>query len=423
MPIVYVHGVATRAVLPDPTVVGLMKRYLSDVITPGRDVEVVYAYWGDVAARFAWNGASRPRAPLLGMGGVDRDLQNRVILASDLSLAPIGAADLSAAKQNDQWSNSGGLVPAGPGSAQRQGRMVRLRDFAPDALSDFLAALFATNDAPQVPLALLIAADEVALRPETAVALNRARDVDEEWAYLTAAISDELDGAGLEGQGASSMSRLGDRVIEYLNRGSGVPGYVASRLVAEFRAPMNNLATTFIGDVFEYLGNRGTVDAVGPIPGRFLAALRRARDLAQPDEPVIVISHSMGGQIVYDAITTFLPGIAVNRYLRVDYWCATASQVGLFEELKLFLSSTPDHCIGTPVPFPDRRHLGGWWNVWDHNDFLSYTVRGIIADVDDEPFDSGMSLATAHSGYLVRPTFFRRLAEKLAVAAEGGWGH
>jgi len=74
------------------------------------------------------------------------------------------------------------------------------------------------------------------------------------------------------------------------------------------------------------------------------------------------------------------------------------------------------------VPFPDRLHLGGWWNVWDHNDFLSYTVRGIVADVDDEPFDSGMSLASAHSGYLIRPSFYRKLAAKLALAAEGRWG-
>jgi hypothetical protein len=129
----------------------------------------------------------------------------------------------------------------------------------------------------------------------------------------------------------------------------------------------------------------------------------------------------MGGQIVYDSVTDFLPN-GPDKNLRVDYWCATASQVGLFEELKLFRASSSSYLAGTPVPFPDRRYLGGWWNVWDHNDFLSFTVKGIVSGVDDESFDSGKGLTSAHSGYLVRPSFYRRLADKLARARNGGWG-
>ena len=419
MPIVYVHGVATRERVPDRTVIGLMKGYLSDVITPGRDVDVVYAYWGDVGARFAWNGAARPRSPLLGMGGEgSAGVAQRVVLAAELA-EPLSGGPMVSTAVRDGPGDPGRLVPAGAGSAQRWPAEVRLKDLAPDALGDFLATVIAMSDAAHGRSTLIMAADEVAHDPGTTTALARAQDVDEEWAYISGALDERLDGGALAGMGASTLNRLGNRVREYVSRGSGVPGYVASRVIAEFRAPVNGLATTFIGDVFEYLSHRGSVDRVGPIPERFLTALRRASDV--PDEPVVVISHSMGGQIVYDAVTTFLPGIADNRRLRVDYWCATASQVGLFEELKLFLASTPDHHTGIPVPFPDRLHLGGWWNVWDHNDFLSYTVRGIVADVDDEPFDSGMSLASAHSGYLVRPSFYRKLAAKLAVAAEGGW--
>ncbi|HEY5985027.1 MAG TPA: hypothetical protein VIV12_01405 [Streptosporangiaceae bacterium] len=41
--------------------------------------------------------------------------------------------------------------------------------------------------------------------------------------------------------------------------------------------------------------------------------------------------------------------------------------------------------MGSKVPYPDRRYLGGWWNVWDHNDFVSYTGKAIFDGLDDEP--------------------------------------
>ena len=86
--------------------------------------------------------------------------------------------------------------------------------------------------------------------------------------------------------------------------------------------------------------------------------------------------------------------------------------MGFFEETKLLLASTAAYHTGHPVPFPSA-HLGVWWNVWDHNDFLSFTADGIVAQVDDSSFDGGMSLLAAHSGYLQRPSFYRALATRL----------
>src|SRR5262249_26923671 len=153
----------------------------------------------------------------------------------------------------------------------------------------------------------------------------------------------------------------------------------------------------------------------GGIPNRLLRTLVAARENQQQrnGEPLIVLSHSMGGQLVYDAVTYFLPQIPAYAGIRIDFWCATASQVGLFEELKLFLVRNTGYCPGNPVPFPERKYLGGWWNVWDHNDFISYSVRGIIRDVDDGPYNSGMSVLRAHSGYLKRPSFYRAFSAKL----------
>ncbi|MGC2221074.1 MAG: hypothetical protein WA624_01210, partial [Methylocella sp.] len=62
-------------------------------------------------------------------------------------------------------------------------------------------------------------------------------------------------------------------------------------------------------------------------------------------------------------------------------------------------------------------NLGHWWNVWDHNDIISFTTEGIFADgIDDEEFWTGKSVAAAHGGYLERPSFYRLFAEKLKAA-------
>jgi hypothetical protein len=133
----------------------------------------------------------------------------------------------------------------------------------------------------------------------------------------------------------------------------------------------------------------------------------------------VVVSHSMGGQIVYDALTYYLPSDPSLADIQMDFWLASASQVGFFEEAKLFHLVDARYRTGTKAPFPPR--LGTWWNVWDHNDFLSFTAADIFEGIDDEPFDSGLSLLAAHGGYLRRPSFHRRFAEKLQAARARGW--
>jgi hypothetical protein len=189
------------------------------------------------------------------------------------------------------------------------------------------------------------------------------------------------------------------------------------------------MVTLFLGDVFTYLDHRGDAQNPGEIPLRVLIKLKEAKE-AQKDknEPLVVLSHSMGGQIVYDLVTYFIPEAPEYQDLCIDFWCATASQVGLFEELKLFRAKRDQYGrqYNKKVPFPDRRYLGGWWNVWDHNDFISYSAKNIIAgvdgnDLDDYDYNSGMSVIHAHSGYVERPSFFRAFAEKLKSAKSQNW--
>lgn len=182
------------------------------------------------------------------------------------------------------------------------------------------------------------------------------------------------------------------------------------------RRPLEDFVPVFIGDVMTYIASRGTADAPGPIIERALGGLEVAAFAAESrQEPVVVLTHSMGGQIVYDLVTHFLPRMPQHHSMRIDYWCAAASQVGFFEELGLFLESDPDRGQGPAplTPLPSREFLGGWWNVWDHADLLSFRAAGIFEGVDDSPFFASGSLTTDHNKYLSAPEFYRQFADRL----------
>jgi len=313
------------------------------------------------------------------------------------------------------------LVPAGPATAGVVvGAGIRLKDLSQQELSDFLSAVIVEGSAdPATRPQLIIAADEVAHDPPTLTALAQCATLEEELEKLRTLLAQKQTGV-LVAQGTGTWSRIIDRVGETASRAVGAPAFAISTVVAESREPINRLVTLFFGDVFAYLDTRGDEAAPGRIPKVVLDTLREAKNAA-PQEPLIVLTHSMGGQIIYDILTYFLPKLQSD--LRIDFWCATASQVGLFEEMKRFLASSDQYskAKGNKVPFPDPKYLGGWWNVWDHNDFLSYTAGPIIEGVDDESYDSGVSLFKAHGEYLMRPSFYRKFAAKLTVAKKRNW--
>lgn len=209
--------------------------------------------------------------------------------------------------------------------------------------------------------------------------------------------------------------RRRDFWAELGKRSLALPGGLVAKAIAIMRHRLNQEQTVFVGDALQYFAHRGTAARPGPIPLRVLTTLAaaRANQRQRPGEPLVVMSHSLGGQIIYDIVTHFLPNLPDYANIRIDFWAATASQVGLFEELKLFLASSAEYGPHNPVPFPDKRFLGGWWNVWDPHDFLSFTVNGLIAGVDDEFFDSGLWLTEAHYAGIEQPSFYIALAHKL----------
>lgn len=294
----------------------------------------------------------------------------------------------------------------------------RLAPLAPDELGRLIeqTLLAATSDTALWP-ELVEVAWAVATDVETTAQLQACESLEAETSVLQSAVEvrfrDRLKQQGKRSDWWAHQNpfRLG------LERAARGRRETATRMLNSLRRPLEAFAPVFIGDVFAYLHGRGNALAPGPIPERVLGVFREAHDAQREraGEPLIVLSHSMGGQIVYDLVTHFLPRMPEYQDMFVDFWCASASQVGMFEELKLFLESKPIYSAehGNLVPFPDQRFLGAWWNVWDYADLLSFRAEGIFEGVDDTAFFLGESLQNDHNAYLKNANFYRTLAAKV----------
>lgn len=270
-----------------------------------------------------------------------------------------------------------------------------------------------------------MAADDIAFDPDTKSKLANCRAIEDEIVLLHELIQQKYvqvrSELGDETACAPVLKlKLSINVKQLFYQALHRPGSAVTRMTAEMRSPLNRFVTLFLGDVFTYLSTRGSAIKPGPIPLMLLEHLSRchANKLVRQNEPLIVLSHSMGGQLVYDVITHFLPRMPEYSDIKIDFWCATASQVGFFEELKLFLESSPGNTSekSAIVPFPNRHHLAYWWNVWDNSDLISYSAKDIFEDVDDESFDTGLFVTEAHSRYLCLPSFYRHFALKIGSA-------
>lgn len=435
MPILYVHGVNTRSRETFFGIEPLLRRFVAPKIssTP-RDVFIDDYYWGTSGIRLGWDGASRPRTRLLGMGsGVAPDLIERSLAVDEQRFAIRKAPSPTDTKTED----TGSLHAPGRRPVRTAQPSILLSSLKQDELADLLAGMISNTlreesakpgsdpeDLAAEQAGLLLAVDRVARDPTTSQLLV-GQTAEQQLATVLDRISAEAERSSeLAGKGKGTVRRwmrgVKDRISEAFDRADDYPGYLASSLAAELRPALNEQASNFLGDVFVYLHRR---DDPQTRPGKILNGLVEALKKAhankaeRDDEPLVVLTHSMGGQLVWDTLTSLLPNDESARDIRIDFWCAAASQVGFFIEAKLFAASLEGYGPGKPVPFPSR-HLGAWWNVWDYNDFLSFTVKDICAGADDEAYSSGSSLLAAHSAYFERLSFFRTFAEKVERAAQ-----
>ena len=394
MPIVFVHGVANRK----------DRRYDRDQRT--RDAlfralvlplwatlpnmaTIVNPYWGDSGATPRWNLACLPRDRLERFGASPGDELTVVLAGVAAQKSPPDRLLLETARRD--------LLDA----IDLLWEAVDQLDADPERLADLAAALVAYARRNKDPGWLTEVDDDIAFLSRLQYEVERAGDTG-------AGTGDEAlerfggRGAWLELQRAARLLR------------TAVAGTAGSRAASATRWLLAEPVTRFIGDVLAYVGTRGTAAVPGPIVGQVIAALEQARAACSPaDRRLVVVGHSLGGVIAYDVLTGFRPE------LEVDALVSVGSQVGLFEELKLFVARDETVPSKDLPLMPRPTNLHAWINVLDDSDLLAFVAGPIFDGVIDYRHRTG-SVLHAHGRYLLQPGFHERLRAHLGDAFREG---
>jgi hypothetical protein len=224
-----------------------------------------------------------------------------------------------------------------------------------------------------------------------------------------------------EGPGAEPMGPVSD-VLQWLGRGlkdlvSPVSNTASDALLRVVRRPLTEQVAFILGDIFVYLRRRET-NGVTRAPNRIFAPiitdLVKATRLRSPDDPLILVGHSLGGVILYDLLSD---RSAVSRIetdtgsdLIIDAWVTVGAQPGLFADMGLY-GTVPGTAANGRLPRPEP--VRAWLNVYDYTDVLSFTCKKIFNDVEDLEFDNVVGLFSAHNSYFQRPSFYQRLRTRL----------
>ena len=379
MPIVFIHGVNNRDGSEYRDNVRARDAFIKELVVPelGLDpkkVKIFNPYWGDAGITFRW----------------------------DLAVVPTPSKKYESFGSGDPSDNYQAMQLAAQQAGAKSIVEIAKKDLAA-AVDLVFAAGIAAADSDK-------AASGIARRYRAAMAYAKASPKP---AWLDAVTDDnfvdQLDAEasqhGVESFGMGIMDSLKEGVSRLKNALPSAGTDLAARL---WRKDLTESLARFTGDVFQYLKFRGDKDKRGEIPDRVVKALHEAAAAKQPgDDKLIVIAHSFGGEIIYDILTHF------DTNLEVDVLITVGSQVGLFEEMKMFLAS--NEAIGGKdigkVPQPGK--LKRWLNVFDTNDFVSYRAEPVFVGVQDFAYDTGFGGRTAHSGYFLQPSFYDRLAARL----------
>lgn len=364
MPVVFIHGVAVRDE-DDPqfsaverlsrgaewsVVERMLREYVVPVVrTAAGPIHVSRIYWGDLAT---------PPAP-------------------DLTPDSSGVAEAayeSAPHLDDLSSDVLGSV--------LQARLMAA--LPPDYWPEVIEAVWSTVRDPAIPARL------AARSPRT------------QRSWLAGLVRDRL--THLAPDLDARLRTVGAEMVAVGRRG-------VRRAMGGVRQPFADSVPVFVGDLLGYVDGRGRPGTPGPIMERVLTGLAEARDAAlAADEPLIVLTHSMGGQLLYDAVTSFAADCR-GGLPPIDLWCAAGGQVGLFRRLGMFLDAAAHD---GPVVLA-AAGVGYFWNAWSSTDLLSFPAEDWVVDAHDSDLAYPGTVATTHNAYLSDPRFYRILAAQVVA--------
>ena len=385
MPIVYVHGVSVRMehdyyAPSEKTRESLMRSILLPGFAPANS-KIFNPYWGNLAASLAWDGKSLPTGTDEHLGPADVLVQK----VAEEAMIEVGSVDPER------------LLPT---LARKKG------------LGRAIDVLWPAAAVGQKP------ADADAFGQAGAVAAKLAEENDHpEWldevadnAAFTERLLQEIKKksapAAARADEALGLQDWWNSTVEGAKKlATSAAAAVTNPAVRAVRPALNEKITYFVGDVFCYLRSREKNKENCPIVKVVGTAIRGAAALRKADDPLVVIGHSMGGNICYDLLTSYLKDVECDLFLTVG------SQVGLFEELKLFNSS--DTGIKHPKQVKRPANVKRWINVFDLADVFSYSGTAMFDGIEEYDFSSGETVVTAHGAYLLQPRFYQRLKARL----------
>jgi hypothetical protein len=404
MPLVFVHGVNNRPgdswENGKKTRHSLFRRFMYPRIGVDPDqVSFFDPMWGPDGATFVWDQAALPN-PSDGVEALgSEDLATLGVVAATGAEVNIDDPNpvLAIAKQSLEaavdtlWASSADEAAAGNTDAWAElGRQAI--DYAQANKNPAWLAMVATDTAFIRELQAQIDIGGTAVPKAAGGAPSRAGSV-------------AAAGTRTEALGAVEAW---DKILEGADRVKNALGGVGTFLF--FKVAREGIQRDLglgMGDILVYMSERGTRAAPGPIVRDVMDAIRAALAAKTvQDDKLILVGHSLGGIILYEILSYYWPD------LEVDVFASVGSQIGVLEEIKVFKASDP--AIGPKTKVPMLPKVKRWINVYDYNDPGSFATTEIFEGTKDFAYTTGLTPRAAHSGYWIRPSFYERLAARIA---------
>lgn len=238
-------------------------------------------------------------------------------------------------------------------------------------------------------------------------------------AQFAQTLRDEI-GAGLPPATSEAMSltNVFSSVGEAVRRATDPIRNITSDAVLRLiREPLSNQVALFLGDIFVYLRYREADGASGTFNRIFspiITDLAQAAVAAGAGKKLVVVGHSLGAVILYDLLTDprALQAIRDRAGIEfaIDALVTVGAQPGLFADMGLYGNTTP-------AKLPRPSCVADWMNVFDYTDVMSFCCEPFFADVKDYAFDNVSGALEAHSAYFQRPSFYKCLRDRLGFRA------
>lgn len=398
MPLVFVHGVATRSSAEYQAAVKQRDALFRSLVFERNDVTIINPVWGNFGVTFGEDLPWLPSPKGDEAFGVGENIDGSSFGPSDRD----GRLNLGVLAGSDAEQAIDLVAMAALDEAIRRATEHEV----PDNAAKGEAFDLATASGHYLETKRIIDKDKPVAAPE-----------------LTAKTNDDFadalenfikhDASGVEAFGIGDCIR---GAIGYLTR---LVGNGASDAVLKMsRRDLSRGVSFFLGDVFVYLRGRDDAGANGtrerifkPILNALIAGAKAPR---AEGEPFVVVGHSLGGVILYDMLTdpTTLTSLeaGIGAPIKIDALFTVGSQPGFFADLGLYPGGRPTG--GAKLPMP--KGVDTWMNVFDFTDVFSFRCEHIFEGVHDFGYDTVTDLLHAHGAYFLRPSFYTRMRARLA---------